>query len=233
MLLIDNREPESVQTLLADDAKVVLLPTGDLFDPASGLLVERKTARDLCASMSDGRLDSQCARLSTIQELPVNLDGYTVEFPVHVTALLVHGTLWPKEHEGKLVVKADGELTGWGYWSVQMKLMSIQQSGILVLVVPQQYLAESLAKLRAWASKPTHRQVHKPKGIWSEPSPRVQLMTLLVGGQQKAKLILEEYGTPGTALAYMHEWATLKGVGPASLANTRALLGDVPSIVPI
>ena len=233
MLLIDNREPESVQALLADDAKVVLLPTGDLLDPASGLLVERKTARDMIASMGDGRLDSQCARLSTIQELPVNLGGHTVKFPIHVTALLIHGTLWPKSENGKLVVKADGELTGWGYWAVMMKLMSIQQSGILVLIVPQQYLAESLAKLRAWAEKPTHRQVRKPKGIWSEPSPQVQLMTLLVGGQQKAKLILEEYGTPGTALAYMHEWTDLKGVGKMAVTNTKILLGDVPSIVPI
>jgi len=233
MLLIDNREPESVQALLAEDAKVVLLPTGDFLDPASGLLVERKGTLDLMASLGDGRLDSQCARLSTIQELPVNLDGCTVKFPVHIPVLLIHGTLWPKEHKGKLVVKAGGKLTDWGYWAVMMKLMSIQQSGILVLIVPQQYLAESLAKLRAWAEKPTHRQVRQPKGIWSEPSPQVQLMTLLVGGQQKAKLILEEYGTPGTALAYMHEWCTLKGVGPASLACTRALLGDVPSIVPI
>ena len=233
MLLVDNREPESVQALLADDAKIVLLPTGDLLDPASGLLIERKTARDLIASMGDGRLDSQCARLSTVQELPVSLDGYTVKFPIHITALLIHGTLWPKSENGKLVVKADGELTGWGYWAVMMKLMSIQQSGILVLIVPQQYLAESLVKLRAWAKKPTHRRVRKPKGIWTEPSPQEQLMTLLVGGQQKAKLILEEYGSPGTALAYMHEWAGIRGVGPMSVTHTRALLGDVPSIVPI
>jgi hypothetical protein len=58
-------------------------------------------------------------------------------------------------------------------------------------------------------------------------------MTLLVGGQQKAKLILEEYGSPGAALGYMHEWAKIKGVGPMSVTHTRALLGDVPSIVPI
>ena len=237
MLLIDNREPESVQELLADDAKIVLLPTGDFLDPASGLLIERKSARDFCSSLGDGRLDTQCARLSTIQELPVNLDGYTVKFPIHIPVLLIHGTLWPtlwpKSKGGCLVTKADGKLTDWNYWAVMMKLVSIQQSGIIVLIVPQQYLAESLAKLRHWAKKPTHRQVCKPKGIWTEPSPQVQLMTLLVGGQQKAKLILERYDTPGTALAYMHEWAGIKGIGPASLAHTRALLGDVPSMVPI
>ena len=237
MLLIDNREPESVQALLADDAKIVLLTTGDLFDPASGLLAERKTARDFVASMSDGRLDSQCKRLSEITELRVDLDGVPIKFPVHIRVLLIHGTLWPKSKgkgdSAKLVTKADGKLTDWNYWSVMMKLVSIQQSGIIVLIVPQQYLAESLAKLRAWAKKPRHRQVCKVKGIWSEPSKQVQLMTLLVGGQQKAKLILEEYGSPGMALGYMHEWAKIKGVGPMSVVNTKALLGDVPSIVPI
>ena len=233
MLLIDNREPESVQALLADDAKVVLLPTGDLLDPASGLLIERKTARDLLSSMGDGRLDSQCARLSTIRELPVNLDGYTVKFPIHIPMLLIHGTLWAKAKDKKLITKADGELTDWNYWAVQMKLVSIQQSGIIVLIVPQQYLAESVAKLRAWAKKPRHRQVRKPKGIWSEPSPQVQLMTLLVGGQVKAKLLLEKYGTPGMALAYMHEWTELKGIGKMSAVNAKVLLGDVPSMIPI
>ena len=236
MLLIDNREPESVQALLADDAKIVLLPTGDFLDPASGLLIERKGARDFCASMGDGRLDDQCARLSSIRELPVNLGEYTVKFPIHIPVLLIHGTLWPKDKGNKLITKADGKLTDWGYWSVMMKLVSIQQSGIIVLIVPQQYLAESLAKLRSWAKKPRHRQVRKPihePGIWTEPSPQVQLMTFLVGGQQKAKLILDEYGSPGTALAYMHEWASIKGVGPMSVTHTKALLGDVPSIVPI
>lgn len=233
MLLIDNREPESVQELLADDAKIVLLPTGDFLDPASGLLIERKSARDFCSSLDDGRLDTQCARLSTVQELPVSLGGYTVKFPIHIPVLLIHGTLWPKSKGENLITKADGKLTDWNYWAVMMKLVSIQQSGIIVLIVPQQYLAESLAKLRHWAKKPTHRQVRKPKGIWTEPSPQVQLMTLLVGGQQKAKLILERYDTPGTALAYMHEWAEIKGVGPMSVTHTKALLGDVPSIVPI
>lgn len=232
MLLIDNREPESVQALLADDAKIVLLPTGDFLDPASGLLIERKTARDFTSSMGDGRLDTQCARLSTVKELPVDLGGYTVKFPVHIPVLLIHGTLWPKEHKGKLVLKADGELTNWNYWAVQMKLVSIQQSGIIVITVPQQFLAESLDKLRSWAKKPRHRQVRKPKGIWSEPSPQVQLMTLLVGGQQKAKLLLDKYGTPGMALAYMHEWTKIKGVGPASLLKAKVLLGDNVSIVP-
>jgi len=232
MLLIDNREPESVQALLADDAKIVLLPTGDFLDPASGLLIERKTTLDFCSSLGDGRLDSQCARLSTVSELPVNLDGYTVKFPIHIPVLLIHGTLWPKEHNGKLVVKAGGKLTDWNYWAVMMKLASIQQSGIIVLIVPQQFLAESLAKLRSWAKKPTHRQVRKPKGIWTEPSPQVQLMTLLVGGQQKAKLVLDKYGSPGMALAYMHEWTKIKGVGPAALLTAKVLLGDNVSIVP-
>lgn len=231
MLLIDNREPEHIQALLADDVQVVKLTTGDILDPESGLLIERKTARDLIASLGDGRLDDQCARLSEIQELKVRLSGVHINIPIRVPVLLIHGTLWP---QGKdvLKVKADGELTDWNYWSVMMKIVSIQQSGVIVLIVPQQHLAECVGKLRAWAKKKRHRIVRKPRGIWTKPDPKTELMALLVGGLKKAKIILEEYDTPGMALAYMHEWSALKGVGPMAIQRTRILLGDVPSIVP-
>ena len=232
MLLIDNREPESIQALLADDVQIVKLTTGDILDPESGLLAERKTARDFIASMSDGRLDSQCKRLSEITELEVVIGGVPVKVPIHIRVLLIHGTLWPQGND-VLKVKANGELTNWNYWAVMMKIVSIQQSGIVVLIVPQQHLAECVEKLRNWAKKKSHRVVRKPKGIWSTPDPKTELMALLVGGLKKAKIILEKYGTPGMALCYMHEWSALKGIGPMAATKAKVLLGDVPSMIPI
>lgn len=232
MLLIDNREPEHIQALLADDVQVVKLTTGDILDPESGLLIERKTARDFIASIEDKRLDTQCSRLSTIENLKVRLSGVNINVPVRVPVLLIHGTLWP---QGKdvLKVKANGELTNWNYWAVMMKIVSIQQSGIIVLIVPQQHLAECVDKLRNWAKKKSHRVVRRPKSIWTKPDPKTELMALLVGGLEKAKIILGEYGTPGMALCYMHDWPALKGVGPMAAIKAKTLLGDVPSMIPI
>jgi len=231
MLLIDNREPEHIQALLADDVQVVKLTTGDILDPESGLFIERKTARDFIGSIDDGRLDTQCSRLSTIENLKVRLAGVSINVPIKIPILLIHGTLWP-QGKNVLKVKANGELTKWNYWAVMMKIVSIQQSGIIVLIVPQQHLAECVDKLRKWAKKKSHRVVRKPKGIWTKPDPKTEFMALLVGGLKKAKIILKEYGTPGMALAYMHEWSSLKGVGPMAMQRTRVLLGDVPSMVP-
>lgn len=224
MLLVDLREPESIKELIADDVTVVKLWVGDLLDPESGLLMERKKDIDFHASFLDGRLDSQCARLAKITELPVYLSGVRIVIPIKVRVLLIHGSLLPKGDPPMLMV--GGRATKWNYWSAMMKLMSIQQSGILVPmpIPPTRLLDDCVSKLRGWAKKKKHRVVHRPRGIWSKPPPQVEMMGLLVGGPVKARVILEKYGSISTALQNMEHWPELPGVGPKAAIRAMALL---------
>ena len=231
-LFVDSRESDEVQALVADDITVVTLPVSDFLDPSCGLAIEHKTDRDLIASITDGRLDSQCARLCEADYIPVNISGAIIKVPIVHRVILVNGTIWP---EGKydLTVKAGGRSVKMSYWAVMMKLMSIQVSGISVLIIPAQHLAESVVYLRSWAAKTHHRKVAIPKGSWTKSDdPRLALMAHLAGGESKAKILLAEYDTPGNALCYLHEWTQLRGIGPSTVTRAKVALGDVPSMIP-
>ena len=231
-LFVDSRESDEVQALVADDVTVATLPVSDFLDPACGLAIEHKTDRDFISSMTDGRLDSQCARLCEADYIPVNINGTIIKVPIVHRAILINGTLWP-EGRDELTVKAGGRSTKMPYWALMMKIMSIQTSGISVLIVPAQHLAECVAHLRSWAGKAHHRKVRDPKGSWTKSDdPKLELMSHLVGGESKAKILLAEYDTPGDALCSMHEWTRLKGIGPVSVTRAKTLLGHVPSMIP-
>jgi ERCC4-type nuclease len=230
-LFVDSRESDETKALVADDVVIITLPVADFLDPACGLAIEHKTDRDLIASITDGRLDDQCARLCEADYIPVNMNGAIIKVPIVHRVILVNGTLWPQgKHE--LTVKAGGRSTKLNYWAVMMKLMSIQASGVSVLIVPAQHLAECVAHLRSWAGK-AHHCVVKTKGSWTKSDdPKLTLMAHLVGGESKAKILLAKYGTPGDALCYMHEWTQLKGIGPVSVIRAKTLLGNIPSMIP-
>jgi ERCC4-type nuclease len=230
-LFVDSRESDETKALVADDVVVITLSVSDFLDPACGLAIEHKTDRDLISSITDGRLDDQCARLCEADYIPVNMNGAIIKVPVVHRVILVNGTLWPQgKHE--LTVKAGGRSTKLNYWAVMMKLMSIQASGISILIVPSQHLAECVDHLRSWAGKAHHRIV-KAKGSWTKSDdPKLTLMSHLVGGESKAKILLTEYGTPGDALCYMHDWTKLKGIGPVSVTRAKTLLGNTPSMIP-
>jgi len=231
-LFVDSRESPETKALVADDVIIVTLPVADFLDPACGLAIEHKTDRDLVASITDGRLDDQCARLCEADYIPVNMSGAIIKVPIQHRMILVNGTLWPQGRD-ELTVKAGGRSTKVNYWAMLMKIMSVQSSGIPVLIVPSQHLAESVVHLRSWAAKTHHRRVGTKAGSWHKSDdPKLTLMAHLVGGTSKAKILLAEYGTPGDALCYMHEWTKLKGVGPVSVTRARTLLGNTPSMIP-
>jgi hypothetical protein len=159
------------------------------------------------------------------------MNGAIIKVPIVHRVILINGTLWPQgKHE--LTVKAGGRSTKLSYWAVMMKLMSIQASGVSVLIVPAQHLAECVDHLRSWAGKAHHRVV-RTKGSWTKSDdPKLTLMAHLVGGESKAKILLAEYGTPGDALCYMHEWTKLKHIGPVTVTRAKTLLGNTPSMIP-
>ena len=63
MLLVDNRERHLIPLLTVDPSNVKVLPVGDLWIGDTGLVIERKTIKDLEASVLDGRYREQRSRL--------------------------------------------------------------------------------------------------------------------------------------------------------------------------
>lgn len=121
-LIIDNREPAplraSIKRRFKDKCNIVekTLPEGDYLISDS-VIVERKRIDDLYSSIMDGRLDSQCCRLTT------NYQGKLI-------VLFVHGNLeeYAKEQRIKRRVNIN-------YKVVFSKLAEVMCSGILVLWV--------------------------------------------------------------------------------------------------
>jgi ERCC4-type nuclease len=216
MLLVSHLEPEDIRELIADDAITTNLVTGDLLDTKTGLIIERKSANDLLASIADGRLLDQCERLTRCA---------TRVPPV----LLIHGSILA-DADGKIV--ADGINTRWNYWSVMMELVSLQVGGIVVLFVPTRLLRDAVDYLRKWAEKPTHRRIHRKTptntgqdSLWIRPSDEEEIMSLLVGGLTRAKKVLNKYKSIATALKNINDWPQIPGVGQGSVGRTRKLLG--------
>lgn len=210
MLVVDSREPRSVQELIASDVIVEKLEAGDLFDTKTQLLIELKTPPDLLASIGDGRLYSQCSRMVAISPMPV---------------LLIHGSLLPNR---KLKVVADGRHTGWNYWSVQMALMSVQSGGVSVVQIPHSLLEDAVAHLRDWSSKETHREIRSnraSRGIWLKASERLEAMSYICGSIKRAKLVLSRYGTPENALKHIDEWGEIRDVGKGTIRKAKEIMG--------
>jgi len=210
MLIVDSRESKPVQKLIASDTIIEKLEAGDLLDTDTGLLIELKTPPDLLASIGDGRLYSQCSRMVALSSTPV---------------LLIHGSLLPNS---KLNVVADGRHTKWNYWSVQMALVSVQTGGVNVIHVPHSLLEETVARLRDWSSKDSHREVRSSRasqGIWLKPSQTVETMSCICGSIKRARLILSRYKTISNSLTHIDEWDEIYGVGKGTIKNAKEIMG--------
>ncbi|MBW3469710.1 ERCC4 domain-containing protein [Arthrospiribacter ruber] len=83
-IVIDDREPQAIVDQILDFKNIIVrkerLPIGDyLLD--SDLLVERKSVPDFCASVKDGRLFKQVAKLANSKVRPcLILEGKEKEF---------------------------------------------------------------------------------------------------------------------------------------------------------
>ncbi len=210
MLIVDSREPKSVQQMIAPDTMVEKLEAGDLLDTETGLLIELKTPPDLLSSIGDGRLYSQCSRMVALSSTPV---------------LLIHGSLLPNS---KLNVVADGRHTKWNYWSVQMALVSVQTGGVSIIQVPHSLLEEAVARLRDWSGKETHREIRSnraSRGIWLKPNQVIEAASCICGSIKRGKLIVARYGTLSNAIEHIDEWDNIHGVGKGTIENAKEILG--------
>lgn len=211
-VLIDNREPTWMHRLSIDGVQTVVtqLQCGDAWIAAGDgklLIVERKTAGDLLASIADGRLFDQAAAM-------VEMTPWCY--------IAVEGTLAP--HAGGKTL-ADGGLTGWQWSAVQGALQTVQEMGVAVVYLsgPEEFapFVERLAK--------RDRGPVRAGGVRKVEllAPGMSLLMSLPGvGPDRAKSILEQTGTAAFALSTLtDDTLNLIGIGRETRAKIREALG--------
>ena len=211
-VLIDHREPPHVRRLDFEGATVAVtqLSCGDIWVAAADgnlLIIERKTADDLLASIADGRLFEQTAAM-------VDLSPWAY--------IAVEGTLAPGR-DGKTL--ADGAPVNWRWASVQGALQTVQELGVAVIYLsgPDE-LAPFIDRLARRDRGPVRAAaVRKPELL----APGMALLMALPGiGPDRAKSMLEQAGTAAFALSVLtDDTLNLIGIGKETRAKVRETLG--------
>jgi len=209
--IFDSREPDWAKAPAWEDVPVTVseLPAGDawLATEDATIVVERKTFSDLLASVADGRLFDQCARMIEISKW-----CYLVVTGEHK---VVNECYW-----------ANDKKTGWTVRQVEGALATVQQLGVVVIrnIATGQYhdtlrwLAERkrgdvpIAPLRA--------------PVMASPAEKV-LMAIPGIGEKHAAQLLEWYETAAWAIMALTDGhaAKLPGIGPAKCAAAKQVYG--------
>ena len=213
-IMIDHREPPAVTRLKIDNVltTVTQLACGDIWIATTDgalLIIERKTANDLLASIADGRLFEQAAAM--IQVSPWSV-------------IAVEGTLAPSA-DGRTLI--DGVLVGWRWASVQGALQTVQELGVPVVYLSGvEELAPFLIRLAARDRGPVKTGgPRKPELL----APGMVLLMSLPGiGGDRAKTLIEQAGNAAQALSYLTDldWTSnVIGIGDGTKNKVRDALG--------
>lgn len=216
-MMIDHREPPAVTRLRIDNVPTTItpLPCGDIWLAAADgalLIVERKTADDLLASIADGRLFEQAAKM-------IEMSPWSV--------IAVEGTLTPSA-DGRTLI--DGALVGWRWASVQGALQTVQELGIPVVYLsgPEERVP-FLIRLAGRDRGPVRTGApRKPELL----APGMAFLMSLPGiGGDRAKLLMEQAGNAAQALSYLTDldWTSnVTGIGDGTKSKVRDALGLEP-----
>jgi len=208
-VILASTEPASIKALdYGAPTLVQSLPCGDCWIATEDttLVVERKTLADLLASIRDGRLFDQAARLvsqskwcyEVITELPVVRSGY---------------------------IFLNGKMTEWKWSSVQGALLTIEEMGIDVIWWPDGY-----PQCLEWLANRSRDTVHvKPqKRDTTMQSQAETILCALPGiGDGRADALLAHCGTAAFALQFLtgDGGGSVPDVGPGTKTAARAALG--------
>lgn len=211
-VVLDSREPTWVQELdFGVPKSITSLPIGDcwLATEDTTLVVERKTLADLLASIRDGRLFTQAAKM-----VSQSVWSYEVvtELPV-----IRSGCVW-----------AGGQLTAWKWSSVQGALLTLQDIGVQVVFWPNSHqgYADAL-KFLAGRDRSTVK-VHPQKRDVVMQSAGESILCSLPGiSDGRAGSLLEYCGSAIEAIQFLcgNSKDGVPGIGPAIKAGTRQALG--------
>lgn len=212
-VMIDQREPDWVKRMAFGDAlvAVTLLECSDFriaCDDGEVLLVERKTASDLLASIADGRLLHQSADMARASRW---------------SYLLITGAL-EANNGGKVV--ADGILTGWSFEAVQGALLSVQELGVFVIwCAGNSDIEPAMARLAA-RNRDASLVVAPARAPSILGAGEAALAALPGIGLDRLDNLLRACDTPARALVFLTDPAAngVPGIGPATKANVRKAL---------
>lgn len=182
VIVVDTREPPGVVDFTRTAAPTYerrTLPTGDFAWEARNrlVLVERKTLTDLCASLIDGRWQSQVARLTESADLPIALiqQGDAFNFP------------------------------GWSWQGIDTALFVAQMGGLLLCRYVEGELEKRILALYSTTQQEQHASLVRPRrkiiAAGPEETAALSLLAALPGsGPTTARKLLNEYHTAAAAL---------------------------------
>lgn len=216
-LTIDSREPPAVAALFDGVAPyaVAELATGDalaLTDSGHVLCIERKEPSDLCASIQDGRLLTQAARM-------------------HATSpwsyLVVTGPMWGDAKGGTW---HGGQLRGWPWPSIQGALLNVQELGVQTLFLHSE--AEYPKAILRLAERRRDAAMRLPPlraGVALSEAEAIML-SLPGIGEVHCKAVLGYCGSVAWSLDYLttnddSDMRKIPGIGPSTRARIRRALG--------
>jgi ERCC4-type nuclease len=193
---------------------VTHLQRGDLWITASDgalLIVERKTAQDLLASIADGRLFDQVAAMRAMS------DWCYVAIQGEITC----------DHDGRAVL--DRGVTNWRWNAIQGALQTAQEAGAVVI-----YLPDDRHEFERFIIRLAERDRGKMRaGALRQPDllhPGMVALTGLPGiGLDRAKTLLETFSSAAWALDFLTDenWQSEKvsGFGNGIKGQVREALG--------
>lgn len=213
--LIDKNEPPHIKSIKIGNVVPIsdkILPTGDVWLACSdaNLIIERKTPPDLLASIADGRLLDQCARMT-------NSGPWSY--------LVVTGYLSVKSGQ----VVSNVQVTQWSARSVQGALLTVQELGVEIVYCDGD--ADFAATL-LWLANRKRDAIkiqHQRRDAVLQSAAEMLLCALPGISEKRAGDLLAYSGSAAWALNYLTEdddaAARVPGIGPATRANVCRALG--------
>jgi ERCC4-type nuclease len=234
-VLVDSREPEWVRSLPFGGATVSasLIEVGDvlgLTGSGAAVLIERKTAGDLLASIKDGRLIAQAAAMREVTEwayLVVTEPMYPGRF----------GQVLFQPTKGRTLALRE---TAWGWSSLQGALTTVQDLGVGVVWCGGDDRFEETA---LWLFSRERGPVAVPRRLGLPLPEGEAILCALPGvGPERARELLRECGSVAWALYALTEVPAsgkykknVIGVGPKTRLEVRRALGlqEGETLVPL
>jgi ERCC4-type nuclease len=218
-VLVSPTEPAPIRALGTTSSLPERYGSDVLFDvtPLGRVGIQRKTVRDLFASITDGRLTRSVAAMSALD----------------VAVLVVEGDLrWTEEGVAEPADGSARPVTSWRREAYRSLLWSIRARGIWVETVSDiEETVTTVRSLHRWASKSGHDALDRRPGPRGVDAAELHILQGLAGiGPRLATRILEHFhGLPIAWTVTERELAAVRGLGPVRARRlAESLAGHSP-----